>query len=296
VDLDGDEDVIAFVRDAGGHTALEALSGGTGARLWRSGLQLAERIQPKYLFAGVIGSGLLVFDGAGGLALLEAGTGAMAWSQRVHAVDVDLCRTNAAIGVRAKGGALRGFMFESGEPVPVSDSRCTPWHSSRADGPNFSFVDPPRLRSLVPASLRFLAKRALVPNVGVARVLLGSERASPAVAAIAVIAEGRLLWPEAAELGDEGASMHLAPPLAAVRNDQVVVVYRAKDELHIASLKLASGDRLWDLPMGREPLSDGSDYQLLVSEDARVYLRTPRNELQVLALADGERLWRVSAL
>jgi outer membrane protein assembly factor BamB len=112
-----------------------------------------------------------------------------------------------------------------------------------------------------------------------------------------VAVASRKAWLWSARLGKASAAdaRLLSPPLAAVRNERVVVPYVLGDrsELHLASLELGSGRLVWDRLLSADfAESSAADAELRISRSGLIYFSSGLGQLWALG-SDGQPIWKL---
>src|SRR5262249_51081749 len=127
--------------------------------------------------------------------------------------------------------------------------------------------------------------RALVPNTGNARVLLGLEPPTER-ATVAVVLQKKLLWrAPATDLPASYSVEFLSPPIAAVRQERLVVPFTFDNPAGggVACFALDSGRRLWKviIPSWIRP---GGSGDIMASRDGQVFFRNAAGRVRVMSL------------
>jgi hypothetical protein len=94
------------------------------------------------------------------------------------------------------------------------------------------------------------------------------------VAAVAVATSRAWVWSARLAQGRSGTPRFLVPPLAAVRNERVVVPYvlEPRTELRLASFELSSGRLAWDVSLSTERVkAEAPDAELRISRLGTIY-------------------------
>ena len=278
------DDLVALIEGRpDGQRALGAIDGETGTVLWQRPLG-PEPALGEGARAWI--DDMLVVASPAKLFALNAGTGETSWVRATDAPPIDLCAGQGYAGLLFPDRRFAAFSVTTGSSVSRSVDACAEVPTSRSVAPNFSFVEGDRLDPPLPARPPFLVQRALVPHKGSVRVLLGSDASQAARVAVA----SRKDWLWDARLGRDHAHQArlLSPPLAAVRNQRIVVPYQVSTtppELHLASLDIASGRLEWDHVLSTRSID---------APDARAELRMARAGTSYFSNGLGQ-LWAVRA-
>jgi outer membrane protein assembly factor BamB len=245
---------------------------GQGVRTWVDGML-------------VVASPVKVFG-------LSPESGETSWVRNTGAPPSSLCAGQGFAGLRFPNERFVAFAVATGSGTAGSAEACKPLISSRSTAPNFALVDGPALDPPLPDRSPLRVQRALVPHQGSVRVLLGSDLAA-ASARVAVASRKAWLWNARLGRAHAAGARLLSPPLAAVRNERVVVPYVLGDgsELHLASLELGSGRLVWDRVLSAgfsEPSS--ADRELRISRSGLIYFSSGLGQLWALG-SDGQTIW-----
>lgn len=284
-DADGTPDVVDVFERAGEDVAaaawLGAVSGADGHPLWRSAVP-AEAIDRGMRV--LVGSTLLVLPDARSvppdraLLAIDARNGRTLWRRNVETTFDALCASENDVGLRVDGSWLR-FVVETGEPSHATGA-CGRVYSSNVEGSNFDVAEGADAEHAAGSAAALTAaklhvERALIPVTGSARVLLCDAQPT-GEAAVAVVANGRLLW--RALLGQPGAApARWSLARAAVRHQHVVVPYRAGASVHVTAFDLSKGARLWDVVLAGE--ADAVDSVVASTEGDAAFIRTTRGHV-----------------
>jgi outer membrane protein assembly factor BamB len=288
----GHEDLVAAVEEAGAQRKrwLGAFDGATGEVLWRwpldrdAGLVEAPR--------SVI-DGMLLVASPSTVYALNPATGALAWSRDTGGRVEGLCSGKGFAGLSFPNRRFVAFSVATGSSVEGRPDACSEVMTSRSIAPNFSVVEGGRLVPPLPSRAPLHVQRALIPHKGTARVLLGTDASG--LGRVAVASRERWLWDARLGGGDASRARLLSPPLAAVRNERVVVPYVLTDpgELRLASLDLASGRLIWDEALAtREVEARAPAAELRLSRAGTIFFSNGEGELWVVGF-DAQRAWKL---
>jgi outer membrane protein assembly factor BamB len=247
---------------------------GQGARAWVDGLLVVT--SPSKVFG------------------LNPESGETSWVRNTGAPPIELCAGPGFAGLRFPNERFVAFAVATGSGAAGSPLACKPLVTSRSAAPNFALVEGPVLDPPLPGRSPLRVERALVPHQGSVRVLLGSD---PAAASARVAVASRKAWLWSARLGRVSAAdaRLLSPPLAAVRNERVVVPYVlvGSSELRLASLELGSGRLVWDRSLATGFRQSGADdAELRISRSGLIYFSSGLGRLWALE-SDGRPIWKL---
>jgi eukaryotic-like serine/threonine-protein kinase len=224
---------------------------------------------------------------------LDARTGRPLWTDPAGPPVGPLCAGPDDLGFHVAGGALVRLVASTGAHLdPDSGEPCGHAYTSSGDGPNFTSAEGPAAARVVgSASTRATnidIRLALVPVVGIARVLLGDEH-PVGLPSVVVIAGGKILWrARLMDGGPDGIKRWGGPPRAAVRHGQVVVPYEivAPSQERVTSFDLTTGERTWDVGLENErsPVDE-----IAVSSEGRVFARTGGGRVWTIASSGDDR-------
>jgi hypothetical protein len=286
------ENLVAVMEDAGGRERwLGAFEGATGEVLWRwpldpSRAALAEA--PRSVI-----DDMLLMAGPNTVYGLDLKTGSLSWSRDTGGRVEGLCSGKGFAGLTFADRRFVAFSVATGSSVEGRPAACAEVQTSRSVAPNFSVVDGAGLQPPLPSRAPLSVQRALVPHKGTARVLLGRDVAGLPV--VAVASGERWLWDARIGRGNAHRARLLMPPLAAVRNERVVVPYILANpgELRLASLELASGRVIWDEPLTtRDVEAHAPAAELRLSRAGTIYLSNGRGQLWVVGF-DSQLAWKL---
>lgn len=269
---------------------LALLNPSTGRALWQRPVEPPTK---DGTIRAVVGGSLIVAS-ATSLAGLDPATGEIHWQRSVDAAVDGLCATGKDVGATLAKLGLRAFAIATGAPLSPNPSRCDAVYSSRSAAPNFDFVDGPELRRWLPKGSSFAATRGLLPQRGLARVVLGQEPGNPASASVNVVTNRRWLWQATLAPQASTRASLLSPALAAVRLDRVVVPFVEQDgDLSVGAFNLANGGRQWTRALGKYGTETLARPELLVSLDGHVLFLDERGKLWALNLGTGTEEWSI---
>jgi hypothetical protein len=269
---------------------LALLNPSTGRALWQRPIEPPTR---DGTVRAVLG-GRLIVAGAKSLSGLDPATGEIHWQRSVEAAIDGLCATGKDVGANLTKLGLRAFASATGAALSPNPSRCDAVYSSRSAAPNFDFVDGPELRRWLPKGSTFAAARGLLPQRGLARVVLGKEPGNPASASVNVVTNRRWLWQATLAPQASTRASLLSPALAAVRLDRVVVPFvEADGHISIGAFNLATGERQWTRALGKYGTETLARPELLISLDGHVLFLDERGKLSALNLSTGTEEWSI---
>jgi putative pyrroloquinoline-quinone binding quinoprotein len=289
------EDLIALLGEVGpnGPRWLGALAGATGELLWQRPLAPDPELGQG---ARTWVDGMLVVTSPSKVFGLNPESGETSWVRNTGAPPSELCAGQGFAGLRFPNERFVAFAVATGSAAVGSPEACKPLITSRSAAPNFALVEGPALDPPLPGRSPLRVQRALVPHQGSVRVLLGSELVA-ASARVAVASRKAWLWSARLGRADAADARLLSPPLAAVRNERVVVPYVLGEgsELRLASLELGSGRLVWDRSLSRG-FSDSStaDAELRISRSGLIYFSSGLGRLWALE-SDGRPIWTLGA-
>jgi outer membrane protein assembly factor BamB len=267
------------------------VSGSNGGVLWtQSDEAVLAGFDAARSLRLILGRALLVIHPTSAVHALDTKTGRLLWSRSLGEPLLKLCPSADIVQFEMQSGAVVSLYVSTGASAPVRDS-CDRATTSQSAGPNFDLVETDG-RSDTPSALRARidVRHMIVPFVGSARVLLGTER-STGNPAVGVVSGGRSLWLAALAADSSGASL-FEPVRAAVRYDRVVVPYVLKSEpsIRIECFELATGRRVWTATFEGE--ADGAGGEIAISHDHRVFVRSAAGHVAVYDLTYGSG-WRL---
>jgi len=286
----GDDLVAVLEGRPDGQRSLGALDGETGTVLWQRPLAVEPALAEG---ARAWIDGMLVVASTARLFALNAGTGETSWVRDTGAVPTDVCAGKGYAGLLFSKGRFAAFSVATGSTVSGNAAACAEVLTSRSVAPNFSVIDGGVLEPPLPPRPPLQVERALVPHKGTVRVLLGSDRAQSA--RVAVASRTGWLWDARLGRGSADKARLLSPPLAAVRNDRIVVPYVLANppELHLASLDIASGRLLWDQVLSTRSVEAGSPQaELRIARAGIIYFANGLGQLWAVG-PDARPVWQL---
>jgi outer membrane protein assembly factor BamB len=267
---------------------LTAREPATGRELWRRSLEgsvAVERILRIPL------ADTLIVALPNELFGLDAGTGQSVWQRARTTAAVRACAAEREFGLVGADQSFAAYSITTGSPATLKRAACDDVYASNADAPNFEFVDAEKAARWLPKGAGFEAKRGLLPRHGSAQVVLGAE--SNGAASAGVVSGRRWLWQANVASEDPELARLTTPPLAAVREECVVVAFAAKSGVALTALGLESGERRWTTPLssGDAAGDAAGSSELLISRGGHVAYRAASGEFWVLSLETGAIEW-----
>ncbi len=233
---------------------------------------------------------------------LDPASGQTAWEHETASTPEQSCARGRDFGLIDVALAFSAYSAVTGSPTSLARAACEPIYDSRSDGPNFAFVDAATAARWLPPGDRFAVTRGLLPRRGAAQVVLGmqaSEAGAPA--SVGVVAGKRWLWQAHVANEAPGAASFTTPPLAAVREQRVVVPYIAQQHVALTGLELNTGERLWTtaLPESNDghssaPVAQSGQNELVVARGGHAAYRAASGDLTVLNLDTGAIEWTLA--
>lgn len=270
------------------HRWLTARDPASGSELWHRPIDVADA--PERILRIPFGATLVVAL-SNELWGLDAGTGQSSWQRVRTTAAVRACASGGEFGLVGANGDFAAYTITTGSPVSIKRAACNDVYASNADAPNFEFVDAARTARWLPSGDGFRTKRGLQPRHGSAQVVLGAE--SNGAASVGVVTGRRWLWQANVASEDPELARLTTPPLAAVREERVVVPFVAKTGVVLTALDLESGERRWTTPLPQTTdagaATGGSE--LAVSRGGHVAYRAGSGEFWVLSLDTGAIEW-----
>jgi outer membrane protein assembly factor BamB len=276
---------------SGNERWLTARDPGSGRELWRRALDGSAA--PERILRVPLGDTLVV---ALPQALwgLDAGTGESSWQRARATAAVHACAAEREFGLVGADGSFAAYAIATGSPASLSRAACADVYASNAAAPNFEFVDATRAARWLPDGAGFRVKRGLLPRHGSARVVLGGE--SNGAASVGVVTGRRWLWEANVASEEPELAAFTEPPLAAVREECVVVAFVAKSGVRLTALGLESGERRWTTPLpGTADATAAAASELAISRGGHVAYRAGSGEFWVLSLDTGAIEWTLNA-
>lgn len=272
----------------GGGRWLTAREPATGRELWRRPLDGPDA--PERILRIPLGDTLIVAL-PDELLGLDSGTGQSAWQRARSAAAVRACAGEHDFGLVGADQSFAAYSITTGSPATLERAACDAVYASNGDAPNFDFVDAAKAVRWLPNGATFEVKRGLLPRHGSAQVVLGAE--SGGAASAGVVTGRRWLWQANVANEDPALARLTAPPLAAVREECVVIAFVAKSGVALTALGLESGERLWTTPLAQKSAAgaDSGSSELAISRGGHVAYRAASGELWVLSLATGAIEW-----
>ncbi len=222
---------------------------------------------------------------------LDAATGSSDWQRPRPTNAARACANGNAFALIDATGELTAYSVANGSPVALQRGSCADVYASNADAPNFAFVDAAKAARWLPSGAGFKVKRGLLPRHGSAKVVLGTD-ANGAVS-VGVLDGARFLWQANVANEDPELATLTTPPLAAAREECVVVAYVAKSNVVLSAFGLESGERRWSTAL--PSMSGASDAtvagELAISRDGHVAYRAGSGGFWVLNLLNGAVDW-----
>jgi len=222
---------------------------------------------------------------------LDAATGQSAWQRARTTAAVHACAAEREFGLVGADQSFAAYSITTGSPATLKRAACEGVYASNADAPNFEFVDAAKAARWLPSGAGFEVKRGLLPRHGSAEVVLGAERNGAASAG--VVTGRRWLWQANVANEDPELGRLTTPPLAAVREECVVVPFVAKSGVTLTAFGLESGERRWTTPLpaaNAAGAGEGSS-ELAISRGGHVAYRAGSGEFWVLNLETGAIEW-----
>jgi outer membrane protein assembly factor BamB len=294
------ENLVAAVEAGSGQERwLGAFDGATGEVLWRWPLDPSQPGLADALRSVI--DGVLLVASPSTVYALSPDTGELSWSRDTGGRALGLCRGDGFAGLSFPNQRFVAFSVATGSSVDGRPDACAEALTSKSIAPNFSVVEGGALEPRLPRRAPLDVQRALVPHKGTARVLLGTDASG--AARVAVASRERWLWDAGLGRGRAQRARLLSPPLAAVRNERVVVPYILADpgELRLASLELASGRLIWDeaLELGltsgeatRDVEARAPNAELRLSRAGTIYFSNGKGQLWVVGF-DAQPAWKL---
>jgi len=287
------ENLVAAVEEAGSGRErwLGAFDGATGEVLWRWRLDPSQPGLADALRSVI--DGMLLVASPSTVYALSPETGALSWSRDTGGRALGLCSGNGFAGLSFPNRRFVAFSVATGSSVDGRPDACAEALTSKSVAPNFSVVEGSALEPPLPGRAPLDVQRALVPHKGTAQVLLGTDASG--LARVAVASRERWLWDAGLGRGEAKRARLLSPPLAAVRNERVVVPYVLADpgELRLASLELASGRLIWDEALTtRDVEARAPNAELRLSRAGTIYFSNGKGQLWVVGF-DAQPAWRL---
>ncbi|HTQ06335.1 MAG TPA: PQQ-binding-like beta-propeller repeat protein [Polyangiaceae bacterium] len=292
IELDARTDaflVLATPLEGGGAERwLSAREPRSGRELWKR--PLATTAAAENILRVPFGESVVVAQ-PGEVSRLDAATGSSDWQHPRTTNSVRACASGNAFGLLDAARELTAYSVANGSPVALRRESCGDVYASNAGTPNFAFVDAAEAARWLPSGSGFEVKRGLLPRQGSTKLVLGAEASG--AASVGVLDGGRFLWhanvanehPELAKL--------TSPPLAAARDDCVVVAYVANSNVVLSGFGLQSGERRWSTAL--PSLNGASDAtvagELAISRDGHVAYRAGSGEFWVLNVLNGAVDW-----
>jgi hypothetical protein len=288
----GAENLVAAVEAGSGRERwLGAFDGATGEVLWRWPLDPSQPGLADALRSVI--DGMLLVASPTTVYALSPETGALSWSRGTGGPALGLCSGDGFAGLSFPNRRFVAFSVATGSSVDGRPDACTEALTSKSIAPNFSVVEGGALEPPLPGRAPLDVQRALVPHKGTARVLLGTDASG--LARVAVASRERWLWDAGLGRGEAKRARLLSPPLAAVRNERVVVPYVLANpgELRLASLELASGRLIWDEALTtRDVDALAPNAELRLSRAGTIYFSNGKGQLWVVGF-DAQPAWKL---
>jgi hypothetical protein len=229
--------------------------------------------------------------------------GQTSWEHDTTSTPEHACAHARDFGLIDAALAFNAYSAVTGSPTSLARAACEPVYDSRSDAPNFAFVDAATAVRWLPPGDGFVVVRGLLPRRGAGQVVLGTPRseAGAGSASLGVVAGRRWLWQAAVANEAPSTASFTAPPLAAVREERVVVPYVSQGRFALTGLALTTGERLWTtrLPDPTDsrsgpPTVAGGQNELAVARAGHVAFRTAAGDLTVLNLETGAIEWTLA--
>jgi len=284
------ENLVAVVEEPGPQRKrwLGKLDGMSGEPLWRWPLDAALVEAPRAAIEG-----MLVMVGASTVQALDLESGQVAWSRDTGGRPDSLCSGDGYAGLSFPNRRFVAFSVATGESVKGRPDACARAFTSQSIAPNFSMLDGKAPDPPLPSRAPLEVQRTLVPHKGTARVALGTDGSG--LARVAVATRSDWLWSARLGRGDANRARLLAPALAAVRNERVVVPYVLVNpaELRLASFELASGRLVWDELLTKTDVETRSPLaELRVAREGTIYFANGKGQLWVVGF-DSQSIWKM---
>ncbi|HTV18149.1 MAG TPA: PQQ-binding-like beta-propeller repeat protein, partial [Polyangiaceae bacterium] len=284
-----DEDLWVVVEDpaSSGKHWLERVNGTTGRAQWKRSMSdtpelgtAPDTTRPDAIVLRAELDGGLLVAGPEKVSALDPKTGETLWTRDSGGSILDLCAGDGFAGLVFPKSRLAAFSMITGATLKDRSGSCEPAVTSRSVAPNFTLVDGAGIKPPLPPRPPFRGRvaRVLVPHKGTARVALASDDRAAAVA----VAGRQWVWSTRLGAGKSGVPRFLVPPLAAVRNERVVVPYvlEPSAELRLASLELASGQLVWDRLLTSESVpAEATNAELRVARRGAIYFSDGQGRL-----------------
>jgi hypothetical protein len=233
---------------------------------------------------------------------LEPDTGHASWERMTTSAPERACARGREFGLIDAALGYSAYSALTGSPSSLARAACEPTYDSQADAPNFAFVDAATAARWLPQGDGFLVTRGLSPRHGAAQVVLGTQRneAGGDSASVGVLAGKRWLWQANVANETPNAARFTIPPLAAVREQRVVVPYSFGQRVALTALELTTGERLWTTRLpnssGRPSASvpESGRTELAIARGGHAAYRTASGELTVLNVDTGAIEWTLA--
>lgn len=234
---------------------------------------------------------------------LRAEDGALLWSIDEVPPAGRLCWGSSYVAVVDGAPPSTGWEWTKGSPTEVKPGGCEVLYSTKDPGSNFQYIEAEALVSVVPATNGFTPLRALLPNQGNARVVLGEQTTDGNAAQLGVVVNRRWVWRQ--ELSPRRFATYPSPAVASVRRGSVVVPYvdTHDHKLRLAAFALEQGRRQWDQVLlddaklgtahQRSPKASTKQVDVVISLDGAVFVRTSDGQLRAYSLESGAPLWSI---
>lgn len=282
-----------------GKARVFAFNGRTGRTLWQH--ELPDSGATERELAAYDDSVLVRTSGQ--LWRLRARDGEVLWKNADVTSGGRLCSGSSYVAIIHQAPPSRGWEWTAGRPNEVKPGDCEPLYSTKDPGSNFQYVEALDLASVVPVTTGFTALRALLPNQGNARVVLGEQTTNGPTAQLGVVVNRRWVWKQ--ELSQHRFATYPSPAVAAVRRGSVVVPYvdTQNHTLRLAAFALEQGKRQWDEVLledaelssvnERNAVSSKTHVDVVISLDGAVFVRTSDGQLRAYSLESGAPLWNI---
>jgi hypothetical protein len=273
-----------------------AYSGKDGKKLWS--LPVSKDPAEWETRRAITGAKLLVVDSVGKVTAYHARNATAAWTATLAEKPRDVCAGADFVGIETADRQTKYFALADGAPrgAPPKGACKHTWVSSGDDGLGYTMVGWSEFRNFGIPDLHSIkgmdAHRALIPEDGRLRFMLGSKSPGTQVAMVAAVDGKKVVWSGLVPSVDPlTTSVNVTTQIAAVSQNKLVIPYQLNDHrtVRIACLEASTGNRLWDVVM---PGVTGQVTHGIAIADGQVFYST-WTSVHVLSLASGVHKWSV---
>ncbi|MBI5534681.1 MAG: PQQ-binding-like beta-propeller repeat protein [Deltaproteobacteria bacterium] len=273
-----------------------AYSGADGSALWSIPTQ--KEMAQWDARRAIAGDKLVVADSLGKVTAYGARNGKPAWTATLGEKPREVCVGTDFVGIDTADKQKRVFALSDGAPrPPAPKGSCKPtWTSGTDDGPGYRIIGWSDFDDVGLPSLHSIqgmdAHRALVPEDGRLRFMMGSKSPGTQVAMVAAVDGKKVVWKGLVPGVDPlTTTVNVTTQVAALSQGKLVIPYTMSDHrsVRIACLDAATGARSWDVDV--PGVTNSVTHGIAIAGNQVFY--STWTSVHVLNLANGSHRWFV---